>query len=276
MSIVLAAVDDSIAAEPVITAALALAPLFGSDVEAVHVGASAGITARSCAERLGTPFRTVPGEPLDQLVRLATEQVTAVVVGSRDRPTRKARVGHLALQLADRLAQPLLVVPPDSVPSDRIERVLVALKGRTGRAGPLQHTLEVVADGDLDVTIVHVDDEEAVPGFTNSAAHEPQEVAKEYLARYWPLGPRARLALPLGSPAEEVLAVAADIRPDVVVVGWPQGAGPEHGHVVRELLRRSPYPLLLVAVTWLGGRDHRRPAVPPSAGKARVSRPGGT
>lgn len=266
MSIVLAAVDDSVAAGPVITAALALAPLFGSDVEAVHVGASAGVTARSCAKRLGTPFRTIPGEPLDRLVELAAEDVTAVVVGSRDRPMRKARVGHLALQLADRLTQPLLVVPPDSVPSDRIERVLVALKGQPGRTGPLQHTVEVVADGDLDVTVVHVDDEEAVPGFTDSTAHEPQEVAQEYLARYWPLGPKARLALPFGSPAEEVLAVAADIRPDVVVVGWPQGADAQHGHVVRELLRRSPHPVLLVAVTRSGDRDPRRPPGPSSAG----------
>jgi hypothetical protein len=199
-------------------------------------------------------------------VELATEGVAAVVVGTRDRPTRKARVGHLALQLADRLAQPLLVVPPNGVPVDRIERVLVALKGQPGRAGPLQHAVEVVADAELDVTVVHVDDEEAVPGFTNSTAHEPQEFAQEYLARYWPLGPRARLALRIGWPAEEVLAVAEDIRPDVVIVGWPQGAGPQHGHVVRELLRRSPYPLLLVAVTQPGGRDRNRPPGPASAG----------
>jgi hypothetical protein len=61
VSIVLAAVDDSVAAGPVVTAALALAPLLGSDVEAVHIGASCGSTAQSYAKRLGTPFRTIPG-----------------------------------------------------------------------------------------------------------------------------------------------------------------------------------------------------------------------
>ncbi len=54
--------------------------------------------------------------------------------------------------------------------------------------------------------------------------------------------------LPVGSPADEVLALAHDLHPDVLVAGWPQGAGAEHGHVVRELLRRSPCPVLLVAV----------------------------
>jgi hypothetical protein len=248
MSTVLAAVDDSAATMPVLTAALALAPLLGSTVDAVHVGPELGATARSCAERVGVPLRAEPGDPVPTLVRLASEGVTAVVVGTHDSPVRGSQVGHLATELADLLPRPLLVVPPQCSPRDRIERVLVALEGQPGRARPLRHTLEVVADGELDLTVVHVDDEAHVPAFSDSAAHEPATFAHEYLARYWPLAPTARLALPIGSPAEEVLAVARDVVPDVVVAGWPQGAGPLHGHVVRELLRRCPYPLLLVAV----------------------------
>jgi nucleotide-binding universal stress UspA family protein len=108
--------------------------------------------------------------------------------------------------------------------------------------------VQVVSGADLQLTVVHVDTEDAVPAFTDSAAHETAEFAQEYLARYWPLAPRARLALPIGVPADEVLAIADDVHPDVLVAGWPKGAGPGHGHVVREVLRRSPYPVLLVGV----------------------------
>ena len=248
MSTVIAALEDSAAAAPVLSAAAALAPLLGSSVEAVHVGESTGTTARSCAERAGVPFATLPGEPVAALVGRAAEGVSAVVVGARDRPTRTSRVGHVVVALADRLPVPLLVVPSHAAPKGGVRRVLVALKGQPGHARPLRHTLEVVAGADLDLTVVHVDDEDAVPAFSDSAAHETAEFAHEYLSRYWPLAPNARLALPVGSPVDEVLAVAEDVHPDLLVAGWPQSTGTAHGHVVRELLRRTPYPLLLVAV----------------------------
>lgn len=249
MTHVLAAVDDSPAAAPVLTAATALAPLLGSTVEAVHVGGPAGATARDCAGQAGVPFRQVAGDPADRLVELAAEDVTAVVVGARDHWQRDGTVGHLTLQLADRLPRPLLVVPPQCRPRPRIERVVVALEGSPQRAKPLRHALAVVSGGDLDLTVVHVDSEESVPAFSDSAAHETAEFAQEYLTRYWSLAPRAHLALPMGQPATEILLIAEELRPDVLVAGWPQGAGPEHGHVVRELLERSTCPVLLVAVS---------------------------
>jgi nucleotide-binding universal stress UspA family protein len=245
-STVIAAVDDSVAAGPVLAAAAAIAPLLGSTVQAVHVGSSAGSTARSSAERAGVPFRTVPGEALAELVALAADGVTAVVVGSRDQPT--GETGHLALALADSLPRPLVVVPPQCSPAEQVRSVLVALEGTPGRAKPLRHALQVVAGADLELTVVHVESEDAVPSFSDSAAHETAEFAQEYLRRYWPDAPPARLALPIGTPAEEILRLAEEVHPDLLVAGWPQGSSEEHGHVVQELLRRSRCPVLLVAV----------------------------
>ena len=246
MSTVVAAVDDSVAAGPVLAAAHALAPLLGSTVTAVHVGGAAGSTARAYAERAGVPFRTVPGDPLEQLVELASDGVTAVVVGSRDETA--GDTGHLALELADNLPRPLVVVPPQCAPAERLHRVLVALEGTPGRAKPLRHALQVVAGADLELTVVHVEGPDAVPSFSEDVAHETAEFAQEFLRRYWPDAPPVRLALPIGTPADEVLALAEELQPDLLVAGWPQGSEPEHGHVVRELLRRSPCPVLLVAV----------------------------
>lgn len=247
MSTVLAAVDDSLCAGPVVSAARAFAPLLGSDVRALHVGPDVGVTARELALRAGVPFGQVAGDPLHVIAVRAASGVTAVVVGARDRASG-APAGHLPLALADRVACPVLVVPPDWAPKERIERVLIALEGRPGRARPLRHAVDVVAGADLDLTVVHVEAEQDVPAFSDAAAHEMTAFAQEYLARSWPLAPSLRLALPVGVPADEVLALARDLHPDVLVAGWPQGAGPGHGHVVRELLRRAPCPVLLVAV----------------------------
>lgn len=247
MSTVLAAVDDSLCAGPVLAAARAFAPLLGSEVHALHVGQDAGATAREHARRVGVPFRQVGGDPLEVLAERAGSGVTAVVVGARDRASAAA-AGHLPLALADRVPCPVLVVPPDWPPKERFERVLIALEGRPGRARPLRHAVDVVAGADLDLTVVHVEGEQDVPAFSDAPAHEMAAFAQEYLARAWPKAPPLRLALPVGSPADEVLALARDLQPDVLVAGWPQGAGPAHGHVVRELLRRAPCPVLLVAV----------------------------
>lgn len=248
MSTVLAAIDNSLCAGPVVAAALALAPLLGSDVRALHVGLGAGSTAREHALRAGVPFRQVAGDPVEVLAERASSGVTTVVVGARDHAPTEAPAGHVPMALADRLPCPVLVVPQHWTPKPRFERVLIALEGRPGRARPLRHAVDVVAGADLDLTVVHVEGEQDVPAFSDAPAHEMAAFAQEYLARAWPTAPPLRLALPVGSPADEVLALAHDLAPDVLVVGWPQGAGPAHGHVVRELLRRAPCPVLLVAV----------------------------
>jgi nucleotide-binding universal stress UspA family protein len=247
MSTVLAAVDDSLSAGPVLTMAAAVAPVLGSTVEAVHVGPSAGTTARGFAERAGVPFRTEPGRALDRLVQLASDDVTVVVVGSRDRTTGRTGLGHLVVELADRLPRPVLVVPPHCAPADRLRSVLVALEGTRRTPKPLRQAMSVASGSDLQLTVVHVEDESAVPSFSDSMAHEMADFATEYLARYWPEVPAARLALPLGDPVEMILATVEMVEPDLLVAGWPQGKGPAHGLVIREVLRRSPVPVLLVA-----------------------------
>lgn len=248
MSTVLAAVDDSLCAGPVLAAAKAFAALVSGDVLALHVGADAGTTARAQAVRAGVPFRQSAGDPLEVLAATAASGISAVVVGARDRASSRAEAGHLPLALVECVPCPVMVVPPHWPAKQRFDRVLIALEGRPGRARPVRRAVDVVAGADLDLTVVHVQDAADVPAFSDAPAHEMRAFAQEYLARSWPTAPPLRLALPVGSPADEVLALAQELHPDVLVAGWAQGTGPAHGHVVRELLRRASCPVLLVAV----------------------------
>ena len=71
----------------------------------------------------------------------------------------------------------------------------------------------------------------------------------EFFARHLPGAPQARLELRIGVPAIEVLSIVESLHPELVAVGWPHAHDPDRGAVAREILDRSPVPVLLVAVT---------------------------
>jgi nucleotide-binding universal stress UspA family protein len=251
MTVILAAIDDSAAAQPVIATALALAPILDATVEAVHVAAGqrGGRTSQAAALAASVPIRHVVGDPLVVIRELADDDdVVALVVGARGRPVKR-RTGHLALALADVIVKPVVIVPPEYRPPSEIRRVLIAMKGTARNARDLLRTIEVAAAADLELVVVHVDDEESIPSFSDQVQYETEAYANEFLARYCPGVPEARLVLRIGAPVDEILAAADDVRPDVLAIGWPHPADRIPGGVAREIVNRSRVPVLLVAVT---------------------------
>jgi nucleotide-binding universal stress UspA family protein len=248
VSKVLAAIDDSAAARPVLAVASALASLYGATVEAVHVSDDEGRTARGSADHLGIQYVCVPGDPLERLAELAAApDVVAVTAGVRSRPRGRREPGHLTLGLADRVDKPVVVVPPGYQPPDHLRRVLVAMKGEPRNAEALTRVVRLVTSAGLELVVVHVDDEDSIPSFSDAIAHETEGYAREFLMRYCPAAPDASLELRLGVPTDEILAVVEQIAPQLLAIGWPQGFGPARGLVAHELLHRCPIPLLLVA-----------------------------
>jgi nucleotide-binding universal stress UspA family protein len=151
------------------------------------------------------------------------------------------------MAIAGRSDKPVVVVPPDAHPPDRLRRVLVAMEGTPGKARALQRTMELSTDAGLEIVVVHVDEE--VPSFTDQVQHETEAYAQEFFARHVRGAPRARLELRIGVPAAEVLDAIEPLHAELVAVGWPHTPDPSRGVVAREILDRSPVPVLLVAVT---------------------------
>jgi len=248
MTKVIAAIDNSLAAHPVVMMASVLAEVLGATVEVLHVSDDDGSTARACADRLGVPFRRCGGDPLD-CIRAAAEadDVVAVAIGARREPSGH-HVGHLARQIADAIDKPLLVVPPEAELPAHLHSVVIAMEGTPSRTRNLKVALDVAAGADLDLTVVHVDDETSIPSFSDQVAHETASYAEEFLARYARGAPRAHLELRIGPPADEIIDLTDQATPDLLAIGWPQSAGEEHGVVAREILDRSHIPVLLVAI----------------------------
>jgi nucleotide-binding universal stress UspA family protein len=247
VSLVIAAIDNSAAARPVVMAAMAVAPLLGATVEAVHVTEDGDATARAAAEAAGVPFNSLSGDPLEQLTAMSHKpEAAAVVIGTRGRPGGRRPAGHLALELASRTDAPVLVVPPEAQPLERLHRVLVAMEGTPAKARSLKRAVELASGAGLELVVVHVDDESSIPSFSDQIQYEAESYAQEFLARYVPNAPSARLELRIGVPADEILATMDEVTAEMVAVGWPQTDDPQRGVVARELLDHSRIPVLLV------------------------------
>jgi nucleotide-binding universal stress UspA family protein len=142
----------------------------------------------------------------------------------------------------------VLVVPPDASPPERLHTVLIAMEGTPAKARRVKPVLELAAAKELDIVVVHVDDEASIPSFSDNPGYETEMYVKEFLARYAPGAPHARLETRIGVPADEIVAAADDAAADLLALGWPQSDDEHRGKVAREVLDRSHVPVLLVAL----------------------------
>ncbi len=249
MTRVIAAIDNSAAALPVLETASGVALLYRARLDAVHFREDGDRTARAAAEAAGISLRTLPDDAVDRLIEAGDdEDVVAMVIGARSARHGRRPAGHVALQLIVALRKPLIVVPPQAPVPFMLERVLVPLDGTRVTAAALQRTIELAYGSDVEVVALHVHDEESLPLFSDQPQHELESWTREFLARYCPCPERVRLEVRVGVPGEHVLRVAEEIGADLIALGWAQDLSPGRAAVVREALERSEVALLLVPV----------------------------
>jgi nucleotide-binding universal stress UspA family protein len=247
---VIAALDNSLAAQPVLATALAFAKMLGADVEAVHVPTDHARVARSVARAAGLELRLLPGPVVERLSEVAEdEQVAGLVLGARGTPAGRRPLGGTALALATSISKPVVVVPPDARPRDELRRVLVPVEGTRSAALTPRAIIRLAAQEELDVVVLHVREEDALPAFTDQPQHEQRAWDAEFLRRYCPWGiGRVRLELRLGRAEDVVPLVAAEEDVDVIALAWAQELAEGRAAVVRSALMRGGRPVLLVPV----------------------------
>jgi len=249
MTTVVAAIDNSAAARPVLAVALALAELYDAEVEAVHAREDGQHTARAAAAAAGVPLRSTTAPVIPALLEAARKpEVAAVVLGSRGVGAWSHRAGHVALELALSLPKPLMVVPPDAPTRGVFRRILVPLDGRRRTETGLAEVMTLAARHPLEIVVLHVHDRESVPLFSDQRHHELEAWTEEFLRRHCPEPEQVAFELRIGIPGEHVLKVARDTDADVIALGWSQDLGAGHAAVVREVLERSTIPALLIPI----------------------------
>jgi len=261
VTVVLAAIDTSPAAGPVLRTANALANTLGLRVFALHAvgnGAERG-PLRLLTDRTDVPVRLTGVEcPADAiLAALEDEQVLGAVVGARSHTAGRRPAGSTALAVATRARKPVVVVPPDlrEPPRDprdrsreRLHRVLVPLEGSGHTTVAVRQVLTALAGRGVKVIPLHALDAATAPRFWDRPEHDWRTWSEEFAARFSPVPDSGRLRLRAGRPAQVILDAGTAERADVIALGWSQDLTPGRAAVVREVLTRTPIPLILLPV----------------------------
>jgi nucleotide-binding universal stress UspA family protein len=255
---VLAALDRSLAAQPVLAAAHALAALLSAEVTALHVRVDGADVPRRLAAQAGVPLRVVNGDVAQKIVEAAEAgDVAALVIGARGIPADPQRLGATAVAVTTTVPKPVVVVPPQADAHATYTRVLVPLEGSAATSLAPRSLIELAESAGLDVVVLHVLELKTMPAFTDQPQHEHAVWANEFLARHCPWRAGAdRLEMRLGRSEDLVPLVAREFECDLVVLGWSQELTPGHARVVRATLERSSMPVALLPVRAVaeGGR----------------------
>ncbi|HEX6873309.1 MAG TPA: universal stress protein [Micromonosporaceae bacterium] len=248
MRTVLAALDDTPAAVPVLASARTLATTLGARLVAMHVQTDGVDTPLDLAAAADVPLRIVRGDVVEQLIAGDhNPDVVATVIGARALRRDPRPLGTTAVAVATRTSKPMLVVPPEARLHPRFNRVLVPLEGSVVSSAAPQVLIELAPDVALDIVALHVLGRDTIPAFTDQPQHEQAAWTREFLARYCPWGlDLVHLETRVGHIDELVAEVASEYDCDMVVLGWLQDLTPGRASVVRATLARSTVPIFLI------------------------------
>jgi nucleotide-binding universal stress UspA family protein len=248
MSTVVAAIDGGLATRPVLACARTMGRALHADVLAVHVRTDGVLTQRTFAARAGLPLRVLPGPVAERLVETGTApDVAALVIGARGLAFDPRALGRTATAVATRVSRPVVVVPPHADPPTEFKRVLVPLDGTAASSAAIRSLIELTPGRDLDLVVLHVVGPDSVPSFVDQPQHWPAAWAREFAARHCPFGvDGVDLLMRVGRPERLVADAAREFGCDLIALGWSQDLAEGHAEVVRETLRRSPLPVVLM------------------------------
>jgi Universal stress protein family len=265
MKKIIAALDNSLAAMPVLRTARTLGTLLGADVDAIHVGTNGNRVVRAATDSAGVPLRFLEGDVVEAVISAAeAEDVVVIVVGARATPGSGRPLGTTALAVAERVRSPLVVVPPVGRTVGELHRILVPVEADVTTAPTQGAIVEIARSAGgraVDVVVVHVLEESRLPAFTDQPQHEHPAWAREFVRRFCPWGVgTVSLEMRVGRSEELVPQVAREAEVDLVALGWAQELSEGRASVVRATLERSRVPVMLVPVRVVRGSNEEEPS----------------
>lgn len=246
MSTILAAVDRTATARPVLEAARLLARTFNAHAEALHVVAPGEEPPTNLAATAGMPLRILTGDPVEVICDAVADNVDLAVLGARRGTSGRRPVGHVAFDVMTRLKVPVVIVPPDAwehLPHT-LQKVLVPLDAATAGTPILQAAVSTLADSGAEVIVLHVVDDP--PRFLDHPERDLDEWAHQLVGRHLPVA--ARTEIRTGGTGGNALMVAAAEQVDLIVLAWSRRLDAGHAAVVRDILNRACVPVLLLPI----------------------------
>jgi nucleotide-binding universal stress UspA family protein len=248
MRTIIAALDASAAARPVLETALAVGRLTGASVRAIHVGASRPATLDSLSDQFGVPLELLAEGVEPALLRsIGLPGVIAAVLGARSTPGGRRPAGHTARDILEHTDKPIVVVPPDALRTfDLPLRVLVPLEGSEESSAPIVERLYPLFVEAVEIVVLHVFTADTTPRLLDRPSRDLELWAGEFGARFCPVA--ARVEWRTGSAGRRITEVCDEEGADLIVLSWSQDLSPGRAATIREVLAHAPVPVLLLPV----------------------------
>jgi len=250
MSIVLAALDTSAAARPVLETALEIGALTASSVEVVHVRSDPSEsceTPESLAERHEVPFELLEGEVQPMLLAaIEAPKTIAAVIGARSTPGGQRPAGHTALYLLEHTNKPIVVVPPDMAARHSLRHLLVPLEGTEFSSRPVLERLWPLLVADVELVVLHVFTNRTLPAMLDRPEYDLEIWGREFLRRHFPRN--VHIELRPGPVGAQIAEVSRECSADLIVLSWSQSDATDKARVIREVVGSSVLPVLLLPV----------------------------
>ncbi|MGH9085186.1 MAG: hypothetical protein ACRDYW_07000 [Acidimicrobiales bacterium] len=248
MRTVLAALDTSAAARPVLDVAIGIGELTGSRVQAIHITDDGDDVPEWLAAQEDVPLRLLEGavEP-NLLSAVEDDAVVAAVFGARGSPGGRRPAGHTAMHVLERATKPIVIVPPDAaVPTSAhpLRRLLVPLEGAKESSRPILDRLCPLIVAEIELVVLHVFTTATVPRALDRSARDLSMWGDEFVARFCPGA--ARIELRTGPIGVRVGEVTAEVGADLVVLSWSRNSSPGHAAVIRDVLGSARVPVILL------------------------------
>lgn len=211
---VLGVVSSRFAADEVLADAAALAALSGGELQRFEVSDIAGL-----------------GE-------VEPDDIGAVVL-PHDTPSTQ-------LAASARLNVPVLLCGECALPAAS-PRVLIPLEGAAASADTVSYQLRHLFPVDVELVVLHVFTWDTLPPVLDHPVRDVEMWAAEFSRRYFPdaTNVETRIALK-GSIGQTIATFGVESRCDLIVLTWSRNSSAGHATVVRDVIARSPVPVLLL------------------------------
>lgn len=246
--LIVACLDTSAAARPVLEAALRMGEATGRPVEAIHVRADLDQpmdTIESLAARSGVELKVLE-PPLESALvdRLECDDVAVGVLGARSISSGRRPVGTVTRHLIERCRRPLLVVPPDVLSPPAFRRAVVPLENGQETSRPVAETVVPLLGEQVEVVVLHVFTEKTLPAMLDRPVRDMVMLGEQFLAKHLPSA--EHIEMHVGPVATKVAQVCKSHHADLVVLSWSQTTLAGRARTVMDVLAGSAVPVLLV------------------------------
>ena len=249
MSLILAALDATPAAQSVLEAALKVGEMTHTDVEAVHVPMADDRSMQLRTDGAHVPLRLLSG-PLEPALLTAIEAPSTLVavIGAKAATDDKRVIGTTARHIIERSTKPVVIVPPEFVLAGAFRRLLIPLEGTESSSRPVVEGLLPLLAAHVELIVLHVFTESTQPVMLDHPWRDLEMMGKEFLTRHLPRH-EARIELRPGPVGTRVAEVCDEQRADLIVLSWSQDSAAGRARVVREVLGSAKLPILLLPLS---------------------------